>query len=146
MQDLKVIARATPEDKILLTVGLQAINGNKVAIIGESINDIPAFKQADVSFAMGSGSSIARNNASIVLATDEFESVMRSVMWGRNIYLNMQRFLTFQMTCSFACLITIVIGYCFLFESPLNAVQLIWINLIMDIFGALALSATRPTT
>lgn len=95
---------------------------------------------------MGSGCSINRNNASIVVTDDNVESIMRAFMWGRNIWLNVQRFLTFQMTCNFACLITIIIGYCFLTESPLNAVQLIWINLIMDIFGAIALSSIVPNT
>ncbi len=144
--DLRVVARATPEDKLMMIVGLKQLNDNKVAIVGEGINDLDAFKEADVSFAMGSGCSITRNNASIVVTDDNVESIMRAFMWGRNIWLNVQRFLTFQMTCNFACILTIIIGYCFLTESPLNAVQLIWINLIMDILGAIALSSVRPNT
>lgn len=145
MENLRVLARATPEDKLLLTVGLKNLE-NRVAVVGEGINDVEAFKEAHVSFAMGSGASFARNNASVVLTTNNFESVMKAIMWGRNIYTNMQRFLVFQMTCNIAIVITLFFGNIFLIESPLNAVQLIWINLIMDILGALALASTRPTT
>lgn len=141
-----------------MIVGLQSLDGNKaageglqygvnkVAVVGEGINDIEAFRQADISFAMGSGCSKNRNEASIVVTDDNVESIMRAFMWGRNIWLNVQRFLTFQMTCNFACLLTIVVGYCYLTESPLNAVMLIWINLVMDIFGAIALASIRPNT
>jgi magnesium-transporting ATPase (P-type) len=146
MTDMKVVTRATPEDKLLIVSGLQALDDQKVAIIGDGIAEIKAFTQADVSFAMGSGSSLNRNTASIVVTDDNVESVMRGFMWGRNIWLNVQRFLTFQMTCNFACLVTIVIGYCFLTESPLSAVQLIWINLVMDIIGAITLSSVVPNT
>lgn len=146
MTDMKVITRASPEDKLMIVAGLQAIDDQKVAIIGDGIAEIKAFTQADVSFAMGTGSSLNRNMASIVVTDDNIESVMRGFMWGRNIWLNVQRFLTFQMTCNFACLTTIVIGYCFLQESPLSAVQLIWINLVMDIIGSIALSSVVPNT
>jgi len=146
MGNLKVLARATPEDKLLVTVGLKAREGTRVAVIGEGINDVPAFREASVAFAMGSGCSLARNNSSIILTSDDFESVMRAIMWGRNIYTNMQRFLTFQMTCNISVVITLVVGNIFLTESPLNAVQLIWVNLIMDILGAIALGTTKPTT
>jgi len=145
MDNLKVLARATPLDKLIMIVGLNA-SQKRVAVVGEGINDVEAFSQASVSFAMGSGVSLARNSASIVLTTNSFESVVRSIMWGRNIYLNMQRFLTFQMTCNLTIVATLVIGLIVMFEPVLNAVQLIWINLIMDILGALALAATRPTT
>ena len=145
IKDVKVVARATPKDKLLMVVGLQAME-RKVAIVGEGVSDLDAFEKADVSFAMGTGVSYARNEASMILATDDVKSVMRALMWGRNIYLNMQRFLTFQMTCNIACIVTVIIGYLYLTESPINAVQLIWINLIMDILGALALAAIRPNT
>ena len=116
-----------------------------MGVVGESVTDIEAFKAANVSFSMGSGTSFARNEASLILATDDFASVMQAVMWGRNIYQNIQRFLLFQITVNLSCLVTVLVGYITLTESPLNAVQLIWINLIMDIFGALALASTKPT-
>ena len=95
---------------------------------------------------MGDGASLARNQASMVLQTNEFDSCMRAVMWGRNIYLNVQRFIQFQMTCNFSVLIVVLVSYCTMTESCLNAVQLIYINLIMDVLGALALASTRPST
>lgn len=118
----------------------------KVAVVGEGINDVEAFKAADVSFALQDGTSIARNNASMVLRTNDFDSAMRAVMWGRNLYMNVQRFLQFQMTCNLAVLIVVTVSIITMTESVLNAVQLIYINLIMDILGALALASTRPTT
>ena len=121
-------------------------SGKKVAVVGQGINDIEAFKAAQVSFAMGDGASLARNQASMVLQTNEFDSCMRAVMWGRNIYLNVQRFIQFQMTCNFSVLIVVLVSYCTMTESCLNAVQLIYINLIMDVLGALALASTRPST
>jgi len=121
-------------------------SGRKVAVVGQGINDIEAFKAAQVSFAMGDGASLARNQASMVLQTNEFDSCMRAVMWGRNIYLNVQRFIQFQMTCNFSVLIVVLVSYCTMTESCLNAVQLIYINLIMDVLGALALASTRPST
>ena len=88
MENMKIVSRATPQDKLLIVTGLQAMEDHKVAVIGEGIADLDAFRQADVSFAMGSGSSINRNNASIVVTNDDIESVMRGFMWGRNIWLN----------------------------------------------------------
>ena len=153
---LKVIGRAEPEDKLRLVAGLRGMvsideddiesERRRVAVVGEGINDLDAFSAANVSFAVQDGTSIARNNASMILQTNDFDSCMRAVMWGRNIYLNVQRFLQFQVTCNFSVLIVIIVSYCTMTESVLNAVQLIYINLIMDIFGALALASTRPQT
>ena len=117
----------------------------KVACVGEGINDIEAFEAADVSFALQGGTSFARNKASMVLQTNNFDSCIQAVRWGRNIQMNVQRFLQFQITCNIACLITVIVSYCTITDSALNAVMLIWVNLIMDILGALALSSTRPT-
>lgn len=122
------------------------IPSRRVAVVGEGINDIDAFMAANVSFAVQEGSSLARNNASMVLQTNDFDSCMRAVMWGRNIYMNVQRFLQFQITANLSVLIVVIVSYLTLTQSALNPVQLIYINLIMDIFGALALAATRPQT
>ena len=81
----------------------------------------------------------------MVLQTNNFDSCIQAVRWGRNIQMNVQRFLQFQITCNIACLITVIVSYCTITDSALNAVMLIWVNLIMDILGALALSSTRPT-
>lgn len=92
IDSLKVLARSTPEDKRIIAVGLKGM-GKKVAVVGDGLNDIESFHIADVSFAMGSSSSVARHNASMVLVNDDFESCIWSVIWGRNIYCNIKRFL-----------------------------------------------------
>ena len=150
VDSLKVIGRAEPEDKLRLVVALQnapdqhSDKRRKVAIVGEGINDIDAFEAADVSFAVQSGTSVARNKASMVLRTDDFESCLQAVKWGRNIYMNVRRFLQFQITCNLSLVVTMIVSYFTMTEGILNATQLIYINLIMDIFGALALASTRP--
>lgn len=149
---LKVIGRAEPEDKRRLVCGIRGMSDGdgddkkKVAIVGEGINDVAAFENANVSFAVASGTSYARNNCSMVLTTSDFESCMHAVMWGRNVYLNVQRFLQFQITANLTVLIVVFLSNICMTESCLNAVQLIEINIIMDILGAIALASTRPTT
>ena len=133
---LKVIGRAEPEDKLRLVAGLRGmtedveqevgaeededeeqqteiikIPSRRVAVVGEGINDIDAFMAANVSFAVQDGSSLARNNASMVLMTNDFDSCMRAVMWGRNIYMNVQRFLQFQITCNLSVLVVVIVSY-----------------------------------
>lgn len=150
VDSLKVIGRAEPEDKLRLVVALKNVQNyddvkdRKVGIVGEGINDLDAFKAADVSFAVQSGTSVARNNASMILRTNDFDSCLQAVKWGRNIYMNVRRFLQFQITCNFALIIVMIVSYCTLTEGALNATQLIYINLIMDVLGALALASTRP--
>ena len=143
METLCVVARADPVDKQVITNGLQAMK-RKVAVIGEGLNDVQAFDQADVSFAMGSGKSVARNKASMVLLDNNFDSCVKAILRGRNIYANIKRFLQFQITVNFSILVIIFIGVIFLTESPFNAVMLIWINLVMDVLGALALATAAP--
>ena len=153
IENLKVIGRAEPQDKLRLVAGLRGMNRDdedlpqrRVGVVGEGINDVEAFRAADVSFAVAEGTSYARNNASMILQTNDFDSCMRAVMWGRNIYMNVQRFLQFQITCCLTVLIVVIVSFITMTESVLNPVQLIWINLIMDILGALALASTRPNT
>ena len=142
-QRLRVLARATSEDKHLLVVGLKNL-GRKVAVTGDGINDIEALEIADVGFAIGSGVSAAKQASSIILTDDDFEASLRSVMWGRNIYQNISRFLQFQMTVNISAVLTIALGIILFQESPLTSVQLLWINLIMDTFAALALASEPP--
>lgn len=150
VDSLKVIGRAEPEDKLRLVVALKNAPDNNtgkdrnIGVVGEGINDIEAFKAADVSFAVQSGTSVARNNASMILRTNDFDSCLQAVKWGRNIYMNVRRFLQFQITCNFTLIIVMIVSYCTLTEGALNATQLIYINLIMDVLGALALASTRP--
>ena len=140
---LKVLVRATPDDKHLLVTGLQAM-GKCVAVGGSSISDVDSLKGAHVGLAMGSGCSAAKEASDIVLITNDFEATLRSVMWGRNIYHNVSRFLQFQVTVNISALATVFLGGLIFSESPLSAVQLLWINLIMDTFAAIALSTEPP--
>lgn len=129
----------------MIAYGLQEFcNNRKVAVIGESMSDIGAMEIAHVSFAMGSGCSVARNKSSMVLLEDNFMSCIQALLRGRNIYSNIKRFLQFQITVNFSILASIMIGILWLSESPFNAVMLIWINLMMDMLAALALATAPP--
>lgn len=140
---VKVITRANSDDKLLFTVGLKNMN-RTVAVTGDGINDIEALAWADVGLAMGSGCAAAKNASALILTDDDFESAIRAVMWGRNIYQNVGRFLQFQLTVNISVMLLVVFGILFFSECPLNAVQLLWINLIMDTFAAIALSTEPP--
>jgi len=140
---LRVLARATAADKHLLVEGLKSL-GKVVAATGDGINDVEALGRADVGLAMGSGCSAAKEAASLVLTDDDFEASLRAVMWGRNIYANVSRFLQFQVTVNISVIATVFFGICVLGTSPLSAVQLLWINLIMDTFAAIALATEPP--
>jgi P-type E1-E2 ATPase len=142
--NLKVLARATAADKLLLVAGLQSVYGRKVAVTGDGINDVAALTLSDVGISMGSGSSAAKEVSSLVLTGDDFEASLRAVMWGRNIYHNISRFIQFQVTVNISALFTIFIGIILFQEQPLTSVQLLWINLIMDTFAALALATEPP--
>jgi len=143
LEDVKVLTRANSDDKLLMVIGLK--NSNKtVAVTGDGINDIDALEHADVGLAMGSGCSAAKSASSLILASDDFESAIRAVMWGRNIYHNVGRFLQFQLTVNVSVILLVVFGILFFGESPLSAVQLLWVNLIMDTFAAIALSTEPP--
>jgi P-type E1-E2 ATPase len=143
IENLKVLARATPLDKEILIRGLKFRN-KLVAVTGDGISDVKCLQTANVGLAMGSGCSVAKEAADIIITDDDFEANIQAVMWGRNIFLNIQRFLQFQVTVNFSCLLTVLIGGMMIGESPFSAVQLLWINLIMDTFAAIALSTEPP--
>ena len=142
---LRVLARSRPEDKYLLVTGLKEM-GDIVAVTGDGTNDAPALKKADVGFAMGiTGTDVAKHACDIIVMDDNFASIVKAVMWGRSIYDNIRKFLLFQLTCNLVALFTAFVGSVVLKESPLQAIQLLWINLIMDSFASLALATEQPT-
>lgn len=143
VRNLKVIGRAIPYDKHILATGLKEL-GRVVAVTGEGINDIDALKSADVGIVMGSGVSVAKDAADIILINDNFESTMNAVMWGRNIYSNVRKFTQFQLTANFSALIIVFLGACFKGTPTLSIVQLLWLNMIMDTFAAVALGSEAP--
>ena len=146
MAELRVLARATAEDKLKLVAGLKAhwgLNKN-VAVTGDGINDVEALIHSDVGMTMNSGAVAAKDVSSIILTENDFEASLRAVMWGRNIFHNISRFIQFQVTVNISVLVTIFVGIILFANSPLNAVQLLWINLIMDTFAALSLSTEPP--
>lgn len=143
-QHLEVLARSRPEDKYLLVTGIKEF-GDVVAVTGDGTNDAPALKKADVGFAMGiTGTDVAKHAADIILLDDNFASIVKACMWGRNIYDNIRRFLQFQLTVNVVALAVAFIGSCILRESPLQPIQLLWVNLIMDSLASLALATEPP--
>ena len=143
---LQVLARATPMDKYRLVDRLKQL-GEVVAVTGDGTNDAAALKKADVGLAMGiMGTEVAKEASDIIILDDNFVSIVRSVMWGRNVYDNIRKFLQFQLTVNVVALITAFIGAITQYGTPLKAVQLLWVNLIMDTFAALALGTERPTS
>ncbi|CBZ53551.1 hypothetical protein NCLIV_033380 [Neospora caninum Liverpool] len=144
--NLEVLARSQPMDKYALVVGLKELRGTVVAVTGDGANDAPALKKADVGFAMGlSGKEVAKQAADIVLLDDNFGSIVKAVKWGRNVYDNIRRFLQFQLTVNVVAVVTAFLTATMIRESPLTAVQMLWVNLIMDSFASLALATEPPT-
>ena len=142
---LRVIARASPEDKFILVFGLKEL-GNIVAVTGDGTNDAPALKQAHVGFAMGiRGTDIAKDAADIVLLDDSFSSIVTACKYGRNIYDCIRKFVQFQLTTNVVAVFMTFLGGIILKDSPLNAIQMLWVNLIMDSFASLALATEDPT-
>ena len=140
---LKIIARARPLDKKRLVEALQA-NGEVVAVTGDGTNDAPALKTAHVGLSMGDGTSVAKEASDITIINNSFSSIGRAVMWGRSLYQNIQRFLLFQLTVNVAACFLVLIGSFIGNESPLTVTQMLWVNLIMDTFGAMALASLPP--
>ncbi|MEG2780545.1 MAG: calcium-translocating P-type ATPase, PMCA-type [Bacteroidales bacterium] len=140
---IKVMSRARPADKMRLVRLLQE-SGAVVAVTGDGTNDAPALNYADVGLAMGSGTAVAKEASDIILLDDSFASVTTAVRWGRSIYLNIQKFIQFQLTINVVALLTALTGPFIGIEFPLTVTQMLWVNLIMDTFAALAL-ATEPS-
>ena len=142
--DLKIIARARPLDKKRLVEALQA-NDEVVAVTGDGTNDAPALKTAHVGLSMGDGTSVAKEASDITIIDNSFSSIGRAVMWGRSLYMNIQRFLLFQLTVNVAACLLVLVGSFMGSESPLSVTQMLWVNLIMDTFGAMALASLPPS-
>ena len=141
-QHVRVIARATDEDKLLLVSGI--IKGGGVPLVtGEQIADARALKAAKVGVAMGGGCQVAKENADLVLLDSNFRSIYRSIMWGRTIYENVRKFIQFQLTMNISLLTVIFISACSIGKPPFKVIQLLWMNLVMDIFAACAI-CTEP--
>lgn len=142
---LKVLARSTPEDKYMLVTGLKEL-GRVVAVTGDGTNDAPALKKADVGFAMGiTGTEVAKEASDIILLDDNFASIVTAVKWGRNIYTNVRKFLQFQLTVNCVAMFIVFLGGVVVAQPPLTSVQMLWVNLIMDTFAALALATEPPS-
>ena len=143
--DLKIIARARPMDKKRLVEALQAKN-QVVAVTGDGTNDAPALNAAHVGLSMGAGTSVAKEASDITIIDNSFSSIGRAVMWGRSLYKNIQRFLLFQLTVNVSACFIVLVGAFMGTESPLTVTQMLWVNLIMDTFGAMALASLPPST
>jgi Ca2+-transporting ATPase len=144
VEDLKIISRARPMDKKRLVESLQVLN-HVVAVTGDGTNDAPALRAAHVGLSMGDGTSVAKEASDITIIDNSFSSIGRAVMWGRSLYQNIQRFLLFQLTVNVAACFIVLAGAFMGTESPLTVTQMLWVNLIMDTFGAMALSSLPPT-
>lgn len=144
VQDLKIIARARPMDKKRLVEALQKKN-QVVAVTGDGTNDAPALHTAHVGLSMGDGTSVAKEASDITIIDNSFSSIGKAVMWGRSLYQNIQRFLLFQLTVNVTACFLVLCGAFMGTESPLTVTQMLWINLIMDTFAAMALASLPPS-
>ena len=142
--ELKIIARARPMDKKRLVETLQRLN-QVVAVTGDATNDAPALRAAQVGLSMGDGTSVAKEASDITIIDNSFSSIGKAVMWGRSLYQNIQRFLLFQLTVNVTACLIVLIGAFMGTESPLTVTQMLWINLIMDTFAAMALASLPPS-
>ncbi|CAH9110339.1 unnamed protein product [Cuscuta europaea] len=144
-EKISVMGRSSPNDKLLLVQALRK-NGHVVAVTGDGTNDAPALHEADIGLAMGiQGTEVAKESSDIIILDDNFASVVKVVRWGRSVYANIQKFIQFQLTVNVAALVINVVAAVSVGDVPLTAVQLLWVNLIMDTLGALALATEPPT-
>lgn len=140
---LKVLSRAKPADKARLVTLLQELD-NVVAVTGDGTNDAPALKKAQVGLSMGDGTSRAKEASDITIIDNSFASINTAILWGRSLYLNIKRFILFQMTINICACLIVLFGAFMGLDSPLNVTQMLWVNLIMDTFAAMALSSLPP--
>ncbi len=140
---LKVLSRARPEDKARLVTILQEM-GEVVAVTGDGTNDAPALKKAQVGLSMGDGTSRAKEASDITIIDNSFTSINKGILWGRSLYLNIKRFILFQMTINVCACLIVLLGAFLGLDSPLTVTQMLWVNLIMDTFAAMALSSIPP--
>jgi Ca2+-transporting ATPase len=140
---IRILSRALPEHKERLVKLLRKV-GHVVAVTGDGVNDAPAMKHANVALAMGSGTDVAKECSQVVLLNDSFATIKSAVMWGRTLYQNIQRFIVFQLTVNVAALGVAFLGPFIGVDIPLTVIQLLWVNLIMDTFAALALATEPP--
>ncbi|CAL9172696.1 unnamed protein product [Musa hybrid cultivar] len=144
-EKITVMGRSSPSDKLLLVQALRR-RGHVVAVTGDGTNDAPALHEADIGLSMGiQGTEVAKESSDIIILDDNFASVVKVVRWGRSVYANIQKFIQFQLTVNVAAIVINVIAAVSSGNVPLNAVQLLWVNLIMDTLGALALATEQPT-
>ena len=143
VQGLKIMSRARPLDKQRLVRLLQQC-GEVVAVTGDGTNDAPALNFANVGLSMGTGTSVAKDASDITLLDDSFTSIATAVMWGRSLYRNIQRFVLFQLTINFAAIVVCFVGAIFGTDLPLTVVQILWVNIIMDTFAAMAMASLPP--
>uniref|UniRef100_A0A1I8HC96 Calcium-transporting ATPase n=1 Tax=Macrostomum lignano TaxID=282301 RepID=A0A1I8HC96_9PLAT len=146
---LRVLARSSPQDKYTLVSGIIAsrlsASREVVAVTGDGTNDGPALKKADVGFAMGiQGTDVAKEASDIILTDDNFSSIVKAVMWGRNVYDSISKFLQFQLTVNVVAVVVAVFSACVITDTPLRAIQMLWVNLIMDTLASLALATELP--
>lgn len=144
VNSLKIVARARPMDKKRLVEALQAQH-QVVAVTGDGTNDAPALKAAHVGLSMGDGTNVAKEASDITIIDNSFRSIGRAVMWGRSLYQNIQRFILFQMTVNVAACLIVLAGALMGTQSPLTVTQMLWVNLIMDTFAAMALASLPPS-
>ena len=144
VSNLRVMGRSRPIDKYALVLGLRKL-GNVVAVTGDGTNDAPALSKADVGFSMGKGGTdVAKEASDIMILDDNFASIVNAVLWGRNIYDNIRKFIQFQLTVNVTACLLVFITACIGNETPLTPIQMLWLNLIMDSLGSLALATEPP--
>jgi Ca2+ transporting ATPase len=142
---IKVMARSRPEDKYAMILGLKEL-GHVVGVTGDGTNDAPALKKADVGFAMGiTGTEVAKQAADILITDDNFASIVNAILWGRNIYGSVRKFLMFQLTVNVCAVLIVLVGAASVEESVFTPIQMLWVNLIMDTFASLALATEPPS-